>query len=93
MTTVPECTGRCCDPVGMSAVQYGAMVATPSDFPDGAQIVAMLTPRDGTSDTFVCANFDSTTARCRIYDVRPQVCVVYPTGGTCPYCGGDGLGR
>jgi Fe-S-cluster containining protein len=92
MTTVPECTGRCCDPVAMSAEQYAAMVATPGDFLDGAQIVAMLRPRDGTAGTFACANFEPVTRRCRIYDARPQVCAVYPSGGTCPHCGGDGLG-
>jgi Fe-S-cluster containining protein len=75
----------------MSAEQYAAMVATPDDFPDGPQIVAMLRPRDGRADAFACANFEPATRRCRIYDTRPQLCAVYPSGGACPHCHGDGL--
>jgi len=88
VTSVPECTGRCCDPVGMSAEQYAAMVADPDNFLDGPQIVAMLTPRDGLTTSFGCANFDRASRRCTIYDARPQICVLYPTGGPCPHCGG-----
>lgn len=90
MTTVPECTGRCCDPVSMSSEQYGAMVADPGNFLDGPQIVAMLTPRDDTTTAFACSNFEPSTQRCRIYDERPQVCVFYPNGRPCPHCGGVG---
>ena len=93
MTVVRECTGRCCDPVSMSAEQFAAMVAHPDDFLDGPQIVAMLTPRDETTTTFHCANYDSSTRRCRIYDVRPQVCVFYPNDEPCPHCGGGGARR
>jgi Fe-S-cluster containining protein len=93
MRTVPECTGRCCDPVAMSAEQYAAMAADPANFLDGPQIVAMLTPRDATTTTFECSNFERSTARCRIYDQRPGVCVFYPNGRACPHCGGGGTGR
>jgi Fe-S-cluster containining protein len=72
----------------MSAEQYAAMVATPEDFLDGPQIVAMLTPRDGRTTSFDCSNYDAASRRCTIYDVRPQVCVFYPNGEPCPHCGG-----
>jgi Fe-S-cluster containining protein len=75
----------------MSAEQYAAMVATPDDFLDGPQIVAMLTPRDGTASSFGCANYDASSRRCTIYAVRPQVCVLYPNGEPCPHCGGGRL--
>jgi Fe-S-cluster containining protein len=77
----------------MSAEQYAAMVADPDDFPDGQQIVAMLTPRDPLTTTFGCSNYDAVSRRCTIYDVRPQVCVLYPNGPACPYCGGGRTDR
>lgn len=76
----------------MSAEQYAAMVATPDDFADGPQIVAMLTRQPGTTTAFRCANYESATHRCSIYDVRPQACVFYPNGHPCPHCRGRGLG-
>ena len=93
MTAVPECTGRCCDPVAMSAEQYAAMVADPQNFLDGPQIVAMLTPRDRPASSFDCVNFDPANRRCTIYEVRPQVCVFYPNGEPCPHCGGGRIER
>jgi Fe-S-cluster containining protein len=92
MTPVPECTGRCCDPVRISPGQYSAIVVTPEDFPDGPQIVAMLTPLGDATGAFRCSNFEPGSRRCRIYELRPQVCALYPNGGPCPHCGGGGPG-
>jgi Fe-S-cluster containining protein len=75
----------------MSAEQYAAMVADPDNFVDGRQIAAMLTPQNSTTTAFHCANYERGTRRCRIYDVRPQVCVFYPNGQACPHCGGGAI--
>ena len=48
------------------------MVATPDDFLDGAQIVSTPTPRTGTVETFVCANFEPATRRRTLLRSRPQ---------------------
>lgn len=43
--------------------------------PDGAQIDLVPNP---TGEGYVCPAFDSATSQCRIYDVRPLDCRLYP---------------
>jgi len=56
------------------AVTHGV---TPSSFPDhaGSQIEVVRHPTD---EGFLCPAFDPTTHHCRIYEVRPLDCQLYP---------------
>jgi len=56
------------------AVTHGV---TPSSFPDhrGSQIEVVPHPTD---EGFLCPAFDPTTHHCRIYEVRPLDCQLYP---------------
>ncbi len=50
---------------------------TPALFPnpDGTQIDLVPNPKE---EGYICPAFDSTTSQCRIYDVRPLDCRLYP---------------
>lgn len=48
-----------------------------SHFPDGPGSQIRLAPHP-TGEGYVCPAFDATTSRCRIYDVRPLDCRIYP---------------
>lgn len=50
---------------------------TPSSFPDhrGSQIEVVRHPKD---EGFLCPAFDPLTQHCRIYEVRPLDCQLYP---------------
>lgn len=56
------------------AVTHGI---TPSSFPDhrGTQIAVVRHPTD---EGFLCPAFDPNTRHCRIYEVRPLDCQLYP---------------
>jgi hypothetical protein len=56
------------------AVTHGV---TPSSFPDhrGSQVEVVPHPTD---EGFLCPAFDPVTQHCRIYDVRPLDCQLYP---------------
>jgi len=56
------------------AVSHGV---TPSSFPDhrGSQVEVVPHP---TGDGFLCPAFDPATHHCRIYEVRPLDCQLYP---------------
>jgi Fe-S-cluster containining protein len=90
--TVPQCTGRCCDPVTVQAEMYWEMSRAPGAYRNGRYILSMLrhqgaVPRHGVVE-FTCRYFDQDTRRCVAYDRRPGMCREYPESGFCGYCGG-----
>jgi Fe-S-cluster containining protein len=90
--TVPQCTGRCCDPVTLHAEMYWDMSRNPGSYRNARYILSMLTydgavPRHGEIE-FRCKYFDGESRRCVAYDRRPDMCREYPESGVCGYCGG-----
>jgi Fe-S-cluster containining protein len=92
--TVPQCTGRCCDPVPLPAEDYWAMSRDPRLYKNARYIMNMLippgpgpVPRHG-KVAFACRHFDRETRRCAAYDRRPAMCREFPETGICGHCGG-----